>query len=83
MAKISTHKPNKIRIGATVILVVLYTWFLSNTLGIGAVVAYVVALLAIKFFIEYLQKHGFKIFGWYRIVAGIIVLILLQQNIIK
>ena len=54
-----------------------------TTLGIGAVVAYVVALLAIKFFIEYLQKHGFKIFGWYRIVAGIIVLILLQQNIIK
>ena len=54
-----------------------------TTLGIGAVVAYVVALLAIKFFIEYLQKHGFKIFGWYRIIAGIIVLILLQQNIIK
>ncbi len=53
------------------------------TLGIGAVVSYIVALLAIKFFIEYLQKHGFKIFGWYRIVAGAIVLILLQQGIIK
>jgi undecaprenyl-diphosphatase len=54
-----------------------------TTLGIGAVMAYVVALLAIKFFIGYLQKNGFKVFGWYRIVAGIIVLILLQQNIIK
>jgi undecaprenyl-diphosphatase len=53
------------------------------TLGIGAVVSYIIALLAIKFFIEYLQKHGFKIFGWYRIVAGAIVLVLLQQGIIK
>jgi undecaprenyl-diphosphatase len=54
-----------------------------TTLGIGAVISYILALLAIKFFIEYLQKHGFKIFGWYRIVAGAIVLILLQQGIIK
>ena len=53
------------------------------TLGIGAVVSYIIALLAIKFFIGYLQKHGFKIFGWYRIVAGAIVLVLLQQGIIK
>lgn len=53
------------------------------TLGIGAVVSYIVALLAIKFFIGYLQKYGFKIFGWYRIALGITVLILLQQGIIK
>jgi undecaprenyl-diphosphatase len=53
------------------------------TLGIGAVVAYIVALLAVKFFIGYLQRHGFKIFGWYRIALGITVLILLQQVIIK
>lgn len=52
-------------------------------LGIGNVVAFIVALLAVKFFIGYLQKHGFKIFGWYRIVVGIIVLILLQQGMIK
>ncbi len=53
------------------------------TLGIGAVIAYIVALIAVKFFIGYLQKHGFKLFGWYRIVAGLIVLLLLQQGIIK
>ena len=53
------------------------------TLGIGAVVAYIVALLAVRFFIGYLQKHGFKIFGWYRIVLGIVVLILVYQGIIK
>jgi len=52
-------------------------------LGLGNVVAFVVALLAVKFFITYLQKHGFKIFGWYRIVIGITVLILLQLGIIK
>ncbi|MCX6208383.1 MAG: undecaprenyl-diphosphate phosphatase [Bacteroidetes bacterium] len=52
-------------------------------LGLGNVVAFIVALLAIKFFIGFLQKNGFKIFGWYRITAGIVVLILLQQGIIK
>lgn len=52
------------------------------TLGIGAVVSYIVALLAIKFFISYLQKHGFKVFGWYRIVLGIVVLALIYTNTI-
>ncbi|MFY7899697.1 MAG: undecaprenyl-diphosphate phosphatase [Chitinophagaceae bacterium] len=51
-------------------------------LGVGAVVAYIVALLAIKFFIGFLQKNGFKLFGYYRIILGIIVLLLIQQNII-
>ena len=50
------------------------------TLGFGALVAYIVALIAVKFFIEYLQKNGFKMFGWYRIVAGIIVLILIYTK---
>lgn len=45
------------------------------TLGIGALVAYAVALLAIKFFIRYLQKHGFQLFGWYRIIIGSAVLV--------
>ena len=44
------------------------------TLSIGSVVAFIVALLAIKFFIGFLQKHGFKLFGWYRIIAGAILL---------
>src|SRR5829696_5382260 len=43
---------------------------------VGNVVAFVVALIAIKFFISYLQKHGFRLFGWYRIIAGIILLVL-------
>lgn len=47
------------------------------TLILGNVVAFVVAMLAIKFFIEYVSKYGFKLFGWYRIIVGGILLILL------
>jgi len=52
-------------------------------LGLGAAIAYIIALLSIKFFIGYLQKHGFKMFGWYRIALGIVVLGLIFTNIIK
>lgn len=44
--------------------------------AVGNIVAFVVALLAIRFFISYLQKHGFRVFGWYRIIAGLILLAL-------
>lgn len=47
-----------------------------NLLVIGNVVAFIVALLAIKTFIGFLTKNGFKIFGYYRILAGIILLII-------
>lgn len=47
-----------------------------NLLLIGNAVAFVVALIAIKSFITYLTKHGFKMFGWYRIGIGIFVLFL-------
>jgi len=50
---------------------------------VGNAVAFVVALVAIKFFITFLQKHGFKAFGWYRIVLGIILLVLLQTGYLK
>ncbi|HVX49667.1 MAG TPA: undecaprenyl-diphosphate phosphatase [Chitinophagaceae bacterium] len=49
-------------------------------LAIGNAVAFVVAMLAIKFFITYLQKHGFKLFGWYRIIAGVILLALIYSG---
>lgn len=52
-------------------------------LAVGNIVAFIVALLAIKFFIGYLQKHGFRIFGWYRIIAGIILLVLLYTGYLK
>jgi len=42
---------------------------------VGNLVAFVVAIIAIKFFIEILKKFGFKIWGWYRIVLGLAFLI--------
>jgi undecaprenyl-diphosphatase len=45
-------------------------------LAIGNVVAFLVALLAIKSFINFLTKHGFKLFGYYRIALGLTILIL-------
>ncbi len=52
-----------------------------GTLGIGSLVSFVVALIAVRFLIMYLQKHGFKLFGYYRIVVGVIMLILLFSKI--
>jgi len=47
------------------------------TLLIGNLVAFIVAMVAIKFFIAFLTKYGFKAFGYYRIVVGVAILILL------
>jgi undecaprenyl-diphosphatase len=52
-------------------------------LALGNVVAFIVAMLAIKFFIGFLQKHGFKIFGMYRIIAGIVLLLLIWKGYIQ
>lgn len=49
---------------------------------VGNIVAFVVAMLAIRFFIGFLQKRGFRLFGWYRIIAGIILLILIYTGVI-
>lgn len=42
---------------------------------VGMLVAFVVSLFVIRFLMGYIKKHDFKVFGWYRIVLGIIVLI--------
>jgi len=49
-------------------------------LAIGNVVAFVVALLAIKFFIDFLKKHGFRVWGIYRVILGIILLIMIYTG---
>lgn len=49
-------------------------------LVIGNIVAFIVAMLAIRYFITFLQTRGFKIFGWYRIIVGGIILILLLSG---
>ena len=40
----------------------------------GLIVAFLVSIVAIKFLMSYIKKHDFKVFGWYRIVLGVIVL---------
>jgi undecaprenyl-diphosphatase len=53
-----------------------------TVLAVGAVISFIVALIAVKSFITYLQKHGFKAFGVYRIILGVILLILLWKGIL-
>ena len=53
-----------------------------NTDGIqmillGSLVAFIIALIAIKFLISFLQKNGFKMFGWYRIIVGTVLILLI------
>lgn len=54
-----------------------------KALAIGNVVGFLVAILAIKFFIGFVQKFGFHYFGWYRILAGITILILLATGVMQ
>jgi undecaprenyl-diphosphatase len=51
-----------------------------NLLIIGNIVSFLVAMLAIKGFISFLTRHGFKVFGYYRIIVGVIILILLATG---
>lgn len=50
---------------------------------VGNFVAFIVAMLAIRFFINYLKVSGFRAFGWYRIIAGVILLIIILSGIME
>ena len=74
--------PGTSRSGATIVLKgVKFLMHNSMTsmegmiLLVGMLVAFIVSLVVIKFLMGYIKKHDFKVFGWYRIVLGIIVLI--------
>lgn len=59
------------------------TWVNAHNITmllVGCVVAFVVALLAMKWFVNFLAKYGFKLFGWYRIVVGLVLIILLATG---
>ncbi len=53
-----------------------------TTLLIGSAVAFIVSLIAIKFFISFLKKYGFRIWGVYRIIAGLTMLFLIWKGIV-
>lgn len=44
-------------------------------LGIGSIVAFLVSIVVIKFLLKYIKGHDFKVFGFYRIVLGIILIV--------
>lgn len=66
-------------LGASALKLVKFGFVFSSaeliTLIVGMVVAFVVSIVVIKFFMNFIRKHDFKVFGWYRIVLGIIVLL--------
>lgn len=51
-----------------------------STLLLGSAVAFVVAILAMKWFVGFLTKYGFRLFGWYRIIVGGVILLLLATG---
>jgi undecaprenyl-diphosphatase len=54
-----------------------------KSLLVGNVVAFVIAFLTMRFFVDFLKKHGFRFFGWYRICAGIVFLLMVKMNQIR
>lgn len=58
-----------------------YTTEHLQLFAVGNVVAFVVAVIAIRSFIAFLSKHGFKAFGWYRIVVGGVIITLYVMGV--
>ena len=56
------------------------SWATSNNimlLIVGCVIAFVVAILAMRWFVGFLTRYGFRAFGWYRIIVGGVIIVLL------
>lgn len=51
-----------------------FTGLEAGILFVGMITAFIVSMLVIKFLMKYIKKHNFEIFGWYRIVLGVIVI---------
>ena len=70
-----------VMIGSSLLKLLKYEGILSgaelSVLAVGCITAFIVSLVAVKFLMSYIKKHDFKIFGFYRIALGLIVLLLL------
>lgn len=75
----------------TMLLAVLYDIYKSGfyfslsewgTITLGFIVSFVIALIVIKWFLAYIRKYDFKIFGWYRIALGLLLILALYFNIL-
>ena len=73
-------------LGASVLKIAKYGLGSSSAelmiLAIGTIVAFAVSMFIIKFLMNYIKKHDFKVFGWYRIALGILVIVLSLANVI-
>lgn len=58
----------------------LFTGEQIKFLVIGNIVAFIVAMLAIKSFITFLERKGFRLFGWYRIIVGAVIIVLILSG---
>jgi undecaprenyl-diphosphatase len=54
-----------------------------KALAIGEVVAFIVAFFTMNFFVNFIKKHGFKFFGWYRIIIAIVFFLMIKLNQIR
>jgi len=54
-----------------------------KALIIGNIIAFVVAFLTMKFFVDFIKKHGFRFFGWYRIIIALVFMLLIKMNQIR
>ena len=71
MPKKRRLKPSVVRYLYKVLIVIIITLVLL----IGMITAFIVSIIAIKFLLKYIKHNDFKIFGYYRIILGIIVLL--------
>ena len=73
--------------GASLLKLVKFGFAFSGTelllLAVGMVVSFVVSLLVIGFLMDYIRKHDFKVFGWYRIALGAVVLIAAAAGVFR
>ena len=79
-----------VMLGASLLKVVKYihsgvhmTGIEGADLAVGCIVAFVVSMIVIRFFMGYIRKHDFKVFGWYRIALGALVIVLAAAKVIS
>ncbi len=67
-----------VMVGVSFLKIVTNDYAMTSTewglLASGMIVAYIVSMIAVKFLVSYVRKHDFKVFGWYRILLGIVVI---------
>ena len=76
-----------VMLGASLLKVLQYGFAFSGSellvLAVGMITAFLVSIVVIRFLLDYIKKHDFQAFGWYRIVLGIIVLLCSMAGVIQ